>query len=1152
MSNTESISNNNSDLVQGPCPTDQSEELDMAIDKDELIALAKKFIERAEFDFINKPISETCRFLSLKNMTVIEPRDRYNASKEIADIVEKVFDDYLANEISKRERKLFEKKFANQKSVSTVKKYDSNRDIFVIDNEEHQKPLERTCKSEEVIAAVKKIASGYIYGTEWAKNGDPSIENKKLQYLESQARDEVIRLYGLDDELLYTVSDEFKEFYRHHPTIFFPTKPLERTCENEDIVSVVKSLAAERLERFKFQANERPEDAYERLKHIESQVKDDVTSIYGKNYELLDVVTDVFEEFYEVHGYKFFTGNKEPQEITDPVCASADTDEKDETMELACDTEDTDAKPEEAPEEELVDIEYALTPDKKTAKVTEIANECVENIRFGQGEGKLVDLLRVVDAERKAASRVYELYGEDKYAIEELSKFFKRCYEWVEQFYSEYFKEEALVMPEPADTTELLDRIYNSISRIVKECMSGTELEYNDGSDYDLSLIQKVSHDIKSKLTEMFGDNKAIQNFANDMFRDRLAGAPKVESTTVPAETSGKEDGMVRHVVITDEEKVAVVNKIAHDCVSKINFSHNEGEAIELLRMFEAEREATSKVVEVYGDDKVALNAIHEIFNCLYENIKQFYEGEPKEAGMVRIDDPTHEEKIGDITKIANEYLEKYHFDPKGDLASNAIHLGEARYATKEEVKELYRDDADALKIMDDLFEKYDSLLMKCHEEKENDGQTTDETTETPTKDKYDLSPEDAEKVNQSIERIKAKAGIDTETSESLTKDKIKQLVRSKTEEVFGIGNEDAINAVWSIFDRNPYCPIREDDLEIFIKRAILCYIAKEAVDYSDLRLSENKSDEQTCLSEVKKEAIEKAKEIYGDDKELLDYVVKVVNLYADFITNQKFYKEEKKKQSRPMPIITKPIGRRIPGMSHIVQQRPLSTTENMDNILLSKEEQKQLKAAESEALNNDSMVNYSDPSGKEIENLITKIYGERSRKNLPKESQEQSEQKEYPVFFDTTMSLGLARRIWKEQNCDGSVANIVEPLLDGFYPEKEYQRPYKYGAVVLEEIVSGQVTESSYADSKKLNCFCSVLKYYNNWIDNYYGQDVKREESDLKFSIHRVHPEPDKYDYVVIENSHSTRPLSFPTKDMADNFLIVFRDLIEAAGNLI
>ena len=223
-----------------------------------------------------------------------------------------------------------------------------------------------------------------------------------------------------------------------------------------------------------------------------------------------------------------------------------------------------------------------------------------------------------------------------------------------------------------------------------------------------------------------------------------------------------------------------------------------------------------------------------------------------------------------------------------------------------------------------------------------------------------------------------------------------------------------------------------------------------------------------------------------------------------------------------------------------------------MDNILLSKEEQKQLKAAESEALNNDSMVNYSDPSGKDIENLITKIYGERSRKNLPKESQEQSEQKEYPVFFDTTMSLGLARRIWKEQNCDGSVANIVEPLLDGFYPEKEYQRPYKYGAVVLEEIVSGQVTESSYADSKKLNCFCSVLKYYNNWIDNYYGQDVKREESDLKFSIHRVHPEPDKYDYVVIENSHSTRPLSFPTKDMADNFLIVFRDLIEESGNLI
>ena len=1067
MSNTKSIANNNnnSDLVQAPCPTNQSEDFDMAIDKDELIAMAKKFIESAEFDFDKNPISETCRFLSLKNMTVIEPRDRHNASKEIADIVEKVFDDYLANEISKRERKLFEKKFVNKKSVSTVKKYDSNRDIFVIDDEEHQEPLERTCKSEEVIAAVKKIASGYIYNTEWSKNGDPSVEYEKLQYLEGQARDEVIRLYGLDDELLDTVSSEFKEFYKHHPTIFFPTKPSERTCENEDVISAVEKIAKKHLETAKFSTDEDQSVNYKILQSVEKQIGEEVTSLYGQDSELLDMVSGICKNFSEVHRYNFFTGNKEPREITDPVCALEDTDEKDEAMELACDAEDTDAKPEEAPEEELTEITDALQyTQKQAAKVTEIADECVKNIRFGPGEGELVDLLRVVEAERKAASRVYDLYGEDRGAIDELSKYFKRCYEAVERFHYRGFKEKALVTPDPAGMTEILDRIYNSLSRIVKECMSGTELEYNNGMDYDATLIQKVSHDIKSKVTEMFGDNKAIQNFANDMFRDRLAGAPKVENATVPSESLDKEDGKVRHVVITDEEKVAVANKIANDCVGKINFSHDEGEAVELLRMFEAEREATSKIVEVYGDDKVALNAIHEIFNCLYENIKKLYEGEPKE----------------------------------------------------EEV----------------LVEK-------------------EVTTETPTKDKYDLSPEDAEKVNQSIERIKAKSGIDTETSESLTNDKIKQLVRSKTEEVFGIGNEDAINAVWSIFDRNPYCPIREEDLEIFIKRAILCYIAKEAVDYSDLRLSENKSDEQTCLSEVKKEAIEKVKEIYGDDKELLDYVVKVVNLYTEFITNQKFYKEEKK-QSRPMPIITKPIGRRIPGMSHIVQQRPLSTTENMDNILLSKEEQKQLRAAESEALNRDSMVDYSDPSGKEIENLITKIYGERSRKNLPKESQEQSEQKDEPVFFDTTMSLGLARRIWKEQNCDGSVANIVEPLLDGFYPDKEYQRPYKYGAVVLDEIVSGQVTDSSYADSKKLNCFCSVLKYYNNWIDNYYGQDVKRDESDLKFSIHRVHPEQDKYDYVVIENSHSTRPLSFPTKDMAHNFLITFRDLIEASGNLI
>ena len=724
MSNTKSIENNNSDLIQGPCPINQSEDSNLEIDKDELIANAKAFIDGAEFDFDKNPISETCRFLSLKNMVVTEPRDHYNASKEIADIIEKVFDDYLANEISKRERKLFEKKFANKKSVSTVKKYDSKRDIFVIDNEEQPEPLERTCKDEDVIAAVKEIASDYIYSTKWAENGDAAAEYKKLQYLESQARGEVADMYGLDDEISDTISSVFNEFYKSHPSIFFPTKPLERTCENEDIVSSVKKSALGRLGAFKFQANENPTDAYTRLKHMESQVKDDVTSIYGENYELLDVVTNVFEEYYEVHGLNFFTGNKETKEITEPVCAS----------------EDTDAKPEEATEEELTEITYALTPDKKTAKVTEIADECVKNIVFGPGEGKLVDLLRVVDAERKATSRVKELYGEDQYALEELSKFFKRCYEEVEQFYSEYFKEEALVMPEPVDMHGILNSIYDYLSRIVKECMSGTELEYNDGSDYDVTLIQNVEHNIKSKVTEMFGDNKAIQNLANDIFRDHLARAPKVESATVPAESLDKEDGTVKHVVITDEEKVAVANKIAYDCVNKISFNHNEGEAIELLRMFEAEREATSKVVEVYGDDKVALNAIHETFNCLYENIKQFYEGEPKEAGMVRIDDPTHDEKVEDITKIVNEYLENSHFDPKGDLVSNAIRMSEARYSAKEEVKDLYRDDADALKIMDDLFEKYDSLLMKCHEEKANDVQTTEETTETNTNVKYELS----------------------------------------------------------------------------------------------------------------------------------------------------------------------------------------------------------------------------------------------------------------------------------------------------------------------------------------------------------------------------------------------------------------------------
>lgn len=217
MSNTKSIeNNNNSDLIQGPCPVNQSEDFDMAIDKDELIAMEKKFIESAEFDFDKNPISETCRFLSLKNMIVTEARDRYNAIKEIADIVEKVYDDYLANEISKREKTLLEKKVVKKKDFG--------------------KPILTNVPREEAIAAVKKIASGYIYGTKWVEHRDPAAEYEKLQRLESQARDEVIRLYGLDDELLDTVSSEFKEFYRHHPTIFFPTKPSERICEDRKSV----------------------------------------------------------------------------------------------------------------------------------------------------------------------------------------------------------------------------------------------------------------------------------------------------------------------------------------------------------------------------------------------------------------------------------------------------------------------------------------------------------------------------------------------------------------------------------------------------------------------------------------------------------------------------------------------------------------------------------------------------------------------------------------------------------------------------------------------------------------------------------------------------------------------------------------------------
>ena len=278
MSNTKSIANNNnSDLVQGPCQTNQSEDFDMAIDKDELIAMAKKFIESAEFDFDKNPISETCRFLSLKNMTVIEPRDHHNASKEIADIVEKVFDDYLANEISKREKTLIEKKVVKKKDFG--------------------KPILSNVPREEAIAAVKKLAIDYIYSTKWVEHREPAAEYEKLQHLESQARDEVIRLYGLDDELLDTVSSEFKEFYRHHPTIFFPTKPSERTCEGKDVISSVKKLAAERLELFKFQANEDPEDAYTRLRNIEIQAKNEVTSLYGQNTALLDIVSRVFYDF---------------------------------------------------------------------------------------------------------------------------------------------------------------------------------------------------------------------------------------------------------------------------------------------------------------------------------------------------------------------------------------------------------------------------------------------------------------------------------------------------------------------------------------------------------------------------------------------------------------------------------------------------------------------------------------------------------------------------------------------------------------------------------------------------------------------------------------------------------------------------------------
>lgn len=319
---------------------------------------------------------------------------------------------------------------------------------------------------------------------------------------------------------------------------------------------------------------------------------------------------------------------------------------------------------------------------------------------------------------------------------------------------------------------------------------------------------------------------------------------------------------------------------------------------------------------------------------------------------------------------------------------------------------------------------------------------------------------------------------------------------------------------------------------------------------------------ETVRLLEVKAATMDKARKLHvGDDSAAEKYAAMVAEKFDEYLkdgAHVNHYPGEKllghacKEEEEviipqkyettdgPRPIVSRPLGRRIPGMRYAVQSQPLSRYGQHNNA-----PKPEYPYTPEEAI----------PSGEAVEQLIKAIYGERSKKYQPKDTPKAKEEKKEEQPALGNLHIGLARRLAlsTEGAYNSPLYVITRRLLDEQYPNKEYLRPYKYGLVA--PCGSREECFETEKELQDLACgiwpFNSLLRYRSNWLVNYFGYDTYWE-SDLKFSIHRVRTDKDKFDYVVIEDSHSTRPLSFPTKDMADNFLIVFRDLIEASNDLI
>lgn len=190
---------------------------------------------------------------------------------------------------------------------------------------------------------------------------------------------------------------------------------------------------------------------------------------------------------------------------------------------------------------------------------------------------------------------------------------------------------------------------------------------------------------------------------------------------------------------------------------------------------------------------------------------------------------------------------------------------------------------------------------------------------------------------------------------------------------------------------------------------------------------------------------------------------------------------------------------------------------------------------------------NLEEPDVEKVRQLMERCGFSTSRPKKAAHTPTEEKKEEMKPVENKTISVGLARRIWKNSQKNECGYAASEAILDTMFPDKAYKRPYQYGAVCDYELNMDAYFTCDYS------AFQTLLRYYGNWIGTYYGEDADRDEKDLKFSIHRVYiKETNTYDFVTVEDSYSTRPLSFPTKDMADNFKQIFKDLLESAGQLV